>query len=340
MIQDDIARSVAGALGVALLGEPNLPSKTKDYQAYNEYLLGRFFYNNPTKENAEKAVHHYEEAIRIDPDFAQAWAGLAAVQAAQASFGYVPTDDGFHKALKSVTRALELDDRLAHAHSVLGYIQMTHDWNWTSAEASFEKAMNLEPGKGLLTASQLSLAKGHFDRALALARQASELDSLNATTQMNLALTYFYSGRLEEASESLGEVLRLSPTRANAHALLGQVYLSQSRFTEALTEVGKEMDPYWRLPVEAMVYHALRREPESDAALAQFTEKHQTIGAYQIAQVLSYRGEMDLAFEWLEKAYTQHDGGLYLTKADPFLKRLEKDPRYSVFLKKVGLPLD
>ncbi len=340
VIQDDIASSVAGALEVALLGEHDLPSLTKNFEAFNEYLLGRYYYNNPTKENTEKAAFHYEEAIRMDPNFAQALAGLAAVQAAQASFGYVATEEGFHRALVSVSRALELDNRLSHAYSVLGFIQMTHDWDWTSAEASFEKAMNLEPGKGLLTASQLSLAKGHFDRALALAKQASELDSLNATTKMNLALIYFYSGRLEEASESLGEVLNLSPTRANARALLGQVYLFQSRFAEALSEVEKEMDPYWRLPVEAMVYHALRREPDSDAALARFTEKHQTIGAYQIAQVHAYRGEVDSAFKWLEKAYNQHDGGLYLTKADPFLKKLEGDPRYGVYLNKVGLPLN
>jgi TolB-like protein/Tfp pilus assembly protein PilF len=340
MIQDDIARSVAGALKVTLLGERVFPSQTKDYQAYNEYLLGRYFYSNPTKENAEKAIGHYEEAIRMDPDYARAWAGLAAAQAAQASFGYVPTEEGFHKALASVTRALDLDDRLAHAYSILGFIQMTHDWDWTGAEASFEKAMDLETGRGMLDAAQLSLAKGRFERALVLARRASELDSFNATAKMNFALTLFYAGRLDEASDYFREVLNLSPTRANAHALLGQVDLFQSRFDEALADAEQEMDPFWRLPVESMAYHSLRRKPESDAALAQFVTEYKDVGAYQIAQVHAYRGDTKLAFEWLETAFSQHDGGLYLSKADPFLKRLSEDPRYNIFLKKVGLPLD
>jgi TolB-like protein len=337
-IQEDIAFSVAEALKVTLLGDRGRSDSALSFEAYNEFLQGRYYYGNPTKENAGKAIEHLERAVRLEPGFARAWSLLAATQASQASFGYLPVEEGYPKALASVERALALDPRLAHAHAVLGWIQMTYSWDWTGAEASYRQARGLEPGKGILEAAQLALALGHDEEALSLARRAVDVDGLNDSANMTLALTAYYTGKLDEAAASLRKVLQLRPDRANAHGLLGQVALARSDPQGALAEIEKERERFWQLPSLALAYHAAGRAADSEAALAEFIKTYQDVGAFQVAQVCAFRGEDDRAFEWLEKAYAQRDGGLFLTKADPFLRRLRGDERFAAFLKKMRLP--
>src|SRR5690606_16333412 len=119
--------------------------------------------------------------------------------------------DGFPEAIKAVERALELDASLAYGHVVRGWIRMTFDWDWRGAEASFARAVRLDPPRGFFGAAQLELVLGRFDSALALSRKAAELDSLNTSVLINLALTAFYAGRLEEAVEVFRKVHDLAP---------------------------------------------------------------------------------------------------------------------------------
>ncbi len=334
--QDEIAQAVADALKLTLLGPRNPPPQTRNLEAYDACLRGQSFIMNPTGENLEKAIAFFERAIDLDPGYAMAWAYRASAQAMQAGFGRVPPDVGFPSAIASVQRALELDDRCALAYSVKGWVLMSYDWDWASAEDSYAKAKSLQPGWEPLGSSQLALALGRPDRAIRLARRAAELDSQSATTRMNLALALFYGGRLKEAKESFAEVFALSPTRANAHSLLAQVYLLESSPERALEELEKEGDEIWRLPTQAMVDQALGRTKESRDRLAEFVDKYREGNAYQIAQVNAYLGDTDEAFRWLEEAYRQRDGGLFLIGADPFFKPLRSDPRFPVFLKKMG----
>ena len=338
-IQDDIAVCVARALKVTVVEQQRHTQQTEDIHAYNEFLLGRYYYSNPTRENLEQSIRHYERAIDLDAGYAKAWAALAAAQASQASFGYVSVKDGYPKSIASVHRALELDDRTASAHAVLGWIQMTYNWDWEKAEVSINRALQLEPGEGLLEAAHLALALGRMEHALMLARQAVDIDGFSDSANMTMALIAYYADRFEEASLYLRKALELSPNRANAHALLAEVFLAQSRFQEALAEVGKEKDIYWRLPELSLIYYALGRILESDACLKQFIHDHHQVGALQIAQIYAFRGEADGAFEWLNKAYDQNDGGLFLTKKNPLLRKLNHDPRFAAFLRKMNLPM-
>ena len=341
-VQDEIARSVASSLKVALLGASTAADspQQKNTDAYNAYLQGRYFLERRDKANMEKAISYYEQAVKLDPGYALAWAELSRARSRQANAGYLPVDVGFPKAREAAERALALDPNLAEAHLAMGYIKNNYDWDWVGADASLQRALALEPGNAMVIrgAATLAATLGRFEEALSLDRRAAELDPLSASTQNNIGLYAYRSGRLDEAVVAFKRVLELNPEGPVAHSFLGRVYLAESHPQEALAEIERESDTSWRLQGLALVYHALGREKESDAALAELVSKYHAESAFQIAEVYAFRGESDKAFEWLERAYAQRDSGFAELKGDPLLKSLEHDPRYAAFLKKMRLP--
>lgn len=338
-VQDEIARSVAGKLQVTLLGNEEASLETKKIEAYNCFLMGRYFYGRQTRESLEKSVGYFEQAITIDPRYARAWAGLASSYAFQAGSGYVHPKKGYAQARVAVKKALALDKNLAYAHAVMGWIQMSGDWDWAGADASYQKAISLEPNRGLGEAAQLAVALGRFDQGLALARRAAEINPISAQAFATLGFALWYGGRLDEAIAVYRKILELIPEYPAIHGLIGLVYLTQSSPQKALAELELVNDSYWRLPGLAMAYYSLGRKAESDMALAEFIKEYQAVGAYNAAQAYAFREEADRAFYWLERAYDQHDGGMFLVMVDPLLKNLKADPRYEVVLKKMRLPL-
>jgi len=342
-VQDEIARSVAGSLKVTLLGGKTATPSARgtNAEAYNAYLQGRYFLQRRSKENVEKALGYYEQAIKLDPGYAPAWAGLATARSVQADGGYLPVEEGYGKAREAAERALALDVNLAEAHAAMGRIKRIYDWDWAGADASYQRALALEPGNATVVRGAAVLAGnlGRSEEAMALDRRAVELDPLSVATHFNLGLHAYYAGRLEEAAAALKKALELNPDYPAAHTLLGKVYLAQAHPQEALVEIERETEPAWRLRGLALAYHALGRKKESDAALAEYVAKYQAVDAFQIAELYAFRGEADRAFEWLERAYAQRDGGLSDMKGDPLLKSLERDPRYAAFLKKMRLPV-
>jgi serine/threonine protein kinase/Tfp pilus assembly protein PilF len=342
-VQEDIARSVAGALKVTLLGR-NVPapsSQTKNADAYNSYLQGRYFYVRRSKEDLERAISYYMSAIHLDSNYAAAWAGLAEAHHRQADNGYIPVDEGYRKARQEVERALALDENLAEAHAEMGWIKRAHDWDWEGADAAYQRALTLDPGNAtaLRGAAVLAFTMGRLDEAIESDYRAVRLDPLNIPTHHNLGLHAYYAGRLDEAADALKKALELNPDRPGTRNLLGRVYLAQSQPQQALNEMERETDPVWRLYGLSLTYQAVGRKTDADAALATFIHNHQETMAFQIAEVFAYRGEIDRAFEWLDRAYTLHDSGMADIKGDPLLKSLERDLRYTAFLKKMRLPL-
>ena len=342
-VQDDIARSVAASLKVALLGEKRGPSQGKNVEVYNAFLQGRYFYERGDKESLQRSVSYYEQAVQLDPNYARAWAGLADARASQAGPGYIPLDQGYRSALEAAQRSLALDANLADAHAALASIKWVYEWDWASADASFQRALALEPGnaRALDGAAQLARTLGRFEEAFALDRRAVELDPLSASAYKNLGVHAYYAGRLGDALNALKKVLDLNPENPQIHEVLGRVLLAQGRLPQALAEMERESDPSWRPFGLAIANHALGNKKESDEATAEFVAKNHDGGAYQIAEIYAFRGEADQAFEWLDRAYNQRDSGLVFFKGDPLLNNLERDSRYHAFLKKrMRLPLN
>ncbi|MBN1571360.1 MAG: protein kinase [Acidobacteria bacterium] len=342
-VQEDIARSVAGTLKVSLLkrNASAAAPQTKNGEAYNAYLQGRYFFRKRKKEDLEKAVSYFKTAIRLDPGFASAWSGLAEVHHRQTDNGYLPMDEGSRLARQEVERALALDGNSVLALAEMGWIKKAYDWDWEGADAAYQRALTLDPGNAVALngAADLAFVLGRREEAVELDRRTIRLDPLNVPTYSNLGHHLYYAGRLDEAAVALKKGMELNPDFPILHMLLGRVYLAQSKLPQALKCVEQEIDPVWRHFGLSLAYHAAGRKTEADASLAEFISKYAKTMTYQIAEVLAYRGEIQRAFEWLEKAYALRDSGMMDIKGDPLLKSLEHDSRYAGFLKKLRLPL-
>lgn len=343
-IQSEIAQKIASSLQAKLsvsekkrLANPT----TTNVEAYNAYLQGRYFVELRTAEAYDKAIGYFERAMKIDPKYARAWAGLAMAHSGKADDGYVAVEEGYAKARKEIEKALELDPNLAEAHAVLGKMKMYYDRDWSGAEASLNRALDLEPGNStaMHNEARLTANLGRFDEAMALERRAIVLDPLSAGAYMRLSSITFYIGRLDEAEGSIRKALELNSQFPQAHEFLGEIYLAQSRIEPALVEMQKEADSEWRLYGLALVYHAMRKNNEADSVVTELIKGYQGVSAYQIAAIFANRGDSDKAFEWLERAYKQRDAGLVSMKVDQLLGNIKKDTRYVEFMKKMKLPL-
>jgi serine/threonine protein kinase/Tfp pilus assembly protein PilF len=344
VIQSEIAQRIASSLQAKLstaekerLANP----VTTDIEAYNDYLQGRYFVGLRTEEDYEKAVGCFQRAMKIDPNYARAWAGLAMAHSGQADNGFVPVENGYAKARKEIQKALGLDPNLAEAHAIIGSMKMNYDWDWPGAEASLRRALDLEPGNTTAMRYETVLFSflGRFDEALALSHRAIALDPISTRVYVRLCNIAYFAGQLEEAEGAIRKALELSPQYQQAHETLGEIYLAQSKPEKALAEMQRETERPVQLCGLALVYHAMRKNNEADSALAELVKGYQDVDAYQIAEVFSYRREPDKAFDWLERAYKQRDAGLAFMKVDPLLHNIRKDTRYEELMKKMKLPL-
>jgi len=340
-VQEEIARAVTSSLQVTLLARPvAAAARTTNSEAYDLTLQGRYFYNLRGRQNLDRAGSYFQQAIARDAGYPPAWVGLADVRMAQADFSYLPVEESYREARQAIERALTLDADLAAAHSALAWIRMSYDWDWAGSDAEIQRALALAPGDStvLQRAGVLAATLGQFDRALRLDRRAVAADPLSALGWRNLGKYAWYARRLDEALAAARKALELSPQYPNAHGTLASVLRTQGHLDEALAEDQREAEPLWRDYGLALDYFALGRKREANAALAEFITTYQDGSAFQIAEILAFRGELDRAFEWLDRAYAQRDGGLADIKGDPLLKNLERDPRYKAFLEKMHLP--
>jgi len=182
--------------------------------------------------------------------------------------------------------------------------------------------------------------KGRFDEAIRLTKQSLTFDPIKAITYFNFGQLLYYANHLEEAIVSYKKVLELNPQFPRAHIYLGKVYLLQGKPEMALAEMPQETNEAWRNFGLILTYQPLGRKKEVDSLLSDYLVRFQKDNMYQIAEIYATRKEKDKAIEWLEKAYKAREGRLIDLKGDPLLKNLEKDPRYTNFLKKMNLPLD
>ncbi|MEP7063351.1 MAG: adenylate/guanylate cyclase domain-containing protein [Betaproteobacteria bacterium] len=353
-VQDDIAQSVVKELRSTLMGEASattsgtsaaaevlraVTGRSDNPEAFQLYLQGKFFGERTTQADTDKAIDLFKRALTIDPNFALAWTGLSRVHQVQAGFGFAPIDEGFERAREAALHALRLAPDLAEGHIEIGLVSESHDWNWKEAEASFHRALELSPGDAhaLRSAAGLARVLGRFEEGLALMRKAVALDPLSARTHRQVAMLSFMSEQFDEAAAAFELALDLSPNAGLCHAFLAIARLFQGRAEEALTLANAEGHDVFRNVALAMIHHSQGRHAESDAALRTLIDGYGWTAAYQVAEILSYRGEIEKAFEWLERACAQRDPGVIYAANDLLLRPLRGDPRWPKILQQLGL---
>jgi len=341
-VQDDIAGTVARELKVALFEDNAHPrAQALNTEAYNLYLQGNFFDNRRGRADEEKAIGFYRQAIRQDPDFAPAWARLAGAYRAQARFGWTPVMQGVSLARAALQRALRIDPNFAQAHLLLGQLDRDFEWRWQAARAEFERALALDPNDVTIRmhlAYLRAVTEGRPDAHIPFLREALARDPLDTNSLWVLGVALMDAGQPEESAAAFRKVLELNPTFAGGYASLSEPLMMMGRLREALDAVQQELDEGERLANLPMVYWAMGRPADSDAALRQFESKYGAVSAYEIADVYAYRGQADAAFAWLDRAYRQHDADLQWVKNDTWMRGLHADPRYRALLARLDLP--
>ncbi|HEY7379515.1 MAG TPA: tetratricopeptide repeat protein [Steroidobacteraceae bacterium] len=353
-VQDDIAQSVVRELRSRLLSEADdagaaaeattqvaaaMKGRATDAEAHRLYLQARHFLARNNREDQAKAIEYLKQALDRDPKFALAWAELSLAYSNEAALGWASVVTGYGRAREAAARALALEPELAEAHAQMALIQRNYDWDWRGAEASFGRALELAPGNAVVLrqVGRLAASLGRLDEAIGLYRRAIEQDPLSAAAYASLGLALDEADRLAEAEQAYRKALELAPQRTLVHAGLGLNLLAQGRGDEALDEAQREPELWRRLWALTIIHHASGRGGEADAALDELIAKHAEDAAFQIAIVYATRGEMDFAFEWLERAYLQRDTGLSQMKPSQLLRPLHADPRWNALLRKMGL---
>jgi TolB-like protein/DNA-binding winged helix-turn-helix (wHTH) protein len=342
-VEDEVAKAVAHEIRVRLTSQQQAEvarSRPVNPEAFDAYLQGYHFFEGNTDKDADMAAKYFERSIQLDPSYALAWAWLSRARNWQANEGLIPMEEGRRLAREAVERALSLNPSLAEAHAQMGRIKQQVDYDWAGADASFKRAVALEPGnpENVAFAAWSAAILGRFDESLQLNRQAINLDPLNAGSWAHLATIELHMGQLDQSAADCKKALELNPDDFGAPTMLSQIYLLQGRPQDALPEIEHVHYPGYRAWLEALTYYALGRKKESDAALSEFIDKFHASSAYQIAQVYAFRNQTDEAFEWLDRAYAQRDPSLMSTKIDPLLKSLHSDPRFTALLNKIHLP--
>ena len=319
---------------------------TRDAEAYEAYLKGRYFWNKWTPDGMHAAIRLYESAIERDPGFALAWCGIADAWGVLGNIKAVPPAEAFPRAKSAALRALEFDPKLAEAHASLGFLRRFFDWEWSSAEREFRSAVRLNPGyaTGRRWHGQFLSGMGRHEEAIAEVRVALDLDPLSVIIHTSLSDVLFYARRYDDAIAITRKALELDPAfsagqsdlaRALEHA--GHTDEAIRAYERAVALTGGSMaDPSVGL---ANACAAAGRREEALAILDELKRRRgrQYVSPWGLASIYARLGEREAALEWLERAYDEHDSTLVWLKVHPRFDALRAEPRFVALLRKMGL---
>jgi adenylate cyclase len=319
---------------------------TTNPQAYEQFLQGRYYLNRFSTAEIDKSLGYLERACALDPNFPLAWAALSRARALYTGWSDKLTREQFAASLagarEAADRALELDPDLPEALNARFEVQFSYDFDWKGGAATIKRARALAPSDPaiLKSAALVSVMFGDYARAIELARQAVALDPVNPEIRLYLGIALLQARRPAESRSEYERVAELNPATPWAFAGRGMADLAEAKNAEALAAAQHETGEFARLVVSSVALWNLHRKEESDSALALMIKEDADVGAFQIAEVYSGRGDKDEAIAWLERARRQQDAGLAYYPNDPLLDPLRSDPRWAAFQRTMGLAKD
>jgi serine/threonine-protein kinase len=347
-IEEEISREISEKLRLKLTGEEKKrlsKRHTQNIEAYQEYMKGRYLWNQRTRDSLFKCIDHFNRAIDLDPNYALAYAGLADARNIIASYSSQPPAEAFPKARSAATRALALDNTLAEAHTALAFVMLGYDWEYAEAEKQFKLALSLNHGYATahLWYALLLVALERHDEAMAEMQKALELDPLSLPIRANLGWLLYLERKYDEAIVELRRTLEVEPNFLLARRRLCQVYIQKGMYTEAADELERALV---LAPEDTEIigllgyYYAVTGKHEASHSMFHRLEdlaQQRYIPAYFFARIYVGLDNKDCAFDFLEKAYEERYGLLAYMRVDPELDPLRADPRFADLMQRVKL---
>jgi len=348
-LQEDLTAEISEKLRLELTGEEKKRLRkppTKDNEAYRLVLKAQHhLYAGASPERLREAIARLKQAIQIDPTYAMAYAAVAHAYGLLAVLGFSPAAELHPLAMAAARKAIELDDRLAHAHSTLAFL-LAQNWDFEGCEREWRRAYELNPDLAQVQNGTMMfcLVRGRFDEAIAAGKRAMELDPLSVSVVFSLGLGYFMAGRLDAAIEEMRRAVEMEPGIPLHRVMLADAYGCAGRGEEAARECEKVLAMGREVPLfnasVASVYAKIGKTTEARSILNEIEKAWKpgsTLSLY-IASVHGRLGEKDQAFEWLEKAYGDHVGMMIHARTHPMFGELRDDPRFHDLLKRIGIP--
>ena len=347
-LQGELAQDMASALRLQLSGEEKTrfgQGYTRNAEAYQLYIKGRYFWNKRTTEGMKKGLESFEQAIRLDPDYAAAYVGLADCYGVLSQVGDFSPNDVMPKAKAAALDALRIDETLAEAHASLAMIDELYDWNWKSADTEFKRAIELNPNYATAHhwyAMYLS-AMGRQDEALAEIRRAEALDPVSLITNTNEGWILFCARQYDQAIQKLHTTIEMDPNFANAHYKLALVYEIKGMYKEAVEEhlKSKALSGDISENVEKLkaayatsgskgYYREELRQLKGSSTRGYVLPKYFVLTELQL-------GNTEETLKWLEAAYKERTEPLAYLRVDPRFDSLRSDVRFEDLLRRVNL---
>ena len=341
-LQDDISSDLVRVLQLSV-GTDGLRSRAalKNIEAYNLFLRGLHVIDQSDAAAFETSAKYLQQAIAIDPTFAPAIAELAHVRDSQAEFGYVDTKIGYEEARMLAESALKLDPTLPLPHCILGNYHAQYEWDWKSADLEFKRALALDPNDAmtLWMNARFAVEIGNWPEAEQFINASLAIDPLNPVAHYIAGNIWYRMGRLSDSTIEFHRILEISPTYISVHFNLGKAELQLGHLDAALAAMnGESTEPSaGRAAGLAMVYHAMGRTKEANAALMQLIKESSNDWPYGIAQVYASWQDADETLNWLERAYAIRDE-LHFLNGDPLFLFLQGNLRFKSFRQKLNLP--
>jgi TolB-like protein/DNA-binding winged helix-turn-helix (wHTH) protein/tetratricopeptide (TPR) repeat protein len=346
-VQDDIARSVVSALQVQLLpgqDEAVTRHRTNNAQAFEQYLVGQQFRANGGPDNDRRAIAAFERALALDPEFSSACVELATILGGDGEYADSPeqVSAGKKRSIELYTRAIALEPDRAELYTMRADVLFYTNRDWRGAQRDLDTATRLyrrRPNDVLQKQTRLLAVLGRLDEAIAIEQATVRKDPDSRWAWGQLGFHLAAQDRYAEAHAAVANAMRIAPEDNHVGYYSGLVWLLEGKPKEAVADFERSGSVF-RLVGLAAAHFDAGDERASQEALRTLISRHAPIGAYQVAQAYAWRGERDLAFEWLERADRQHDAGLAQLKFDPMMRKLRNDPRYAAWLKRLGLDDD
>jgi TolB-like protein/Flp pilus assembly protein TadD len=340
VLQEEISREISAQLRLKLSGDEKkrlVKRYTENTEAYHLYLKGRYYTNKRTEEWIKKGVEHFQQATDLDPNYALAYAGLADAYAFLASStGGLPPREAYPQAKAAAMRALEIDERLAEAHTSLGFCHLMYDWDFEKAEREFKRAIKLNPayanahdGYGFYLK-----ATGQHEEAILESKRAQRLDPLSLFANVSLAWAYYFARRYDGAVEQARKALEMDPRFDFAHWIIGVAYVQQKRLEEAISVLNHAViltgGSLTHLAHLGCAYALAGRAEEARQVLEDLEEmaQHKYVSAYYFALIQMGLGDDERMFEWLARAVEERAGFMAFINTEPLFDHLRAEPRF------------